>query len=343
MKRICAAALALLYCVACAAGEAPAKKVDAEKKVREGLIRFHKDLRSDDEKVRLAALDRATVDKALLEKLLGKDAALVWPKVEKGLTSMRKNTDRLKAELDRGGDVKSIKLTDVRKSDASGRYRLVLSMIPKGGPVYTAVMKREKGTAGSSTYLLVDGRMRWVPGLDLLCSRIQSLKSKASRRKAKFPDLSARFLAAMRSEKLAEAMACWVSVKELEAFFAKPPPGMPKPPAEEVKKLGKYFRERDTVIAKWFPKLINALKAKGLDPRGLKYADSAGIVRTLSGFGKANSIAMTFTHADGATVRIKIDDGMRLKPKDKWRFSDKPMSVDVEKDGKTESLDVEEK
>ncbi len=125
--------------------------------------------------------------------------------------------------------------------------------------------------------------------------------------------------------------------------MAKPPPGMPKPSAEEVKKMGKYFRERDAVVAEWFPKLIVALKAKGLDPKGLKYTDSTGTVHTLSGFGKAGSVSMTFTHADGPTVKIRIDDAMRLKPKDKWRFSDKPMSVTVVEDGKSESLDLERK
>ncbi len=337
-KRICAAACALLSCVACGAGEVS----EAEKKVRAGLLKFREEMRSDDEKVRTAAFDRVMVDKALLGKLLGKDAALVWPKMEKPLAETRKNTARMKSELDAKGDVKEVKLTDVRKSDASGRYRLVLAMIPRDIPAYTAVTRHEKGSAGSSTYMFVDGRMRWVPGLEGLCLRIQRLKSKASRRKAKFPDLSGRFLAALRSEKLAEAMACWVSVKEFGALMASPPPEMPKPSAAEVKEMAKYFRERDAVLAKWFPNLIKALKAEGLAPKDLKYADSEGTVNTHLGFEKTSSITMTFAGAGGARVRIRIDDGFKFGG-GKWRFSDKPLNVSVEKDGKTKSLDVKEK
>lgn len=340
MKRICAAAFALLCAAACVAGEAPAKKVNVDKQVREGILRFHKEMRSDDEKVWIAAFDRVMVDKALLEKLFGKDAALVWPDLAKVRAGNRKNAARLKGKLDGDGDVKSVKLINLRKGKLSGFFVLVPIMIPKDVPVYRAVLKCEKGSGEVGSYLLVDGRVRWVPRLEALCFRIKLLKAEASQRKVKFPELSARFLAALRSEKPAEAMACWVSVKEMEAMVVKPPPGMPKLSAEGVKTLLKYFGERDAVIARWFPNLIQALKAKGLDPKDLKYADSAGTVAAQFGIERANWITMTFAHADGATVKVRIDDGMKLKPKDKWRFSDKPLSVTMIKDGKSVSLDL---
>ena len=91
IKRICVAACAALLGALCSAGE-PAtdekpKTDQAAEKVREGILKFRQEMRSDDEKVRIAALERVMVDKELLEKLVGKDAALVWPKMEEATYS----------------------------------------------------------------------------------------------------------------------------------------------------------------------------------------------------------------------------------------------------------------
>lgn len=79
---------------------------------------------------------------------------------------MRASSDKAKEEFARRGKIVSIEVIDVRKDDGSGRYRRVLEMIPKDIPIYRAVTKYEKNSAGSSTYLVIDGRMRFVRGLE---------------------------------------------------------------------------------------------------------------------------------------------------------------------------------
>jgi antitoxin component YwqK of YwqJK toxin-antitoxin module len=306
----------------------------AEKAVRAGIIRFRKEICSDDEKVRIAAFDRAFVDKKLSVKLFGKDGARVWPKMAEGVKMMRASTAQLKKELDVKGEVKAVKLVDVRKEGGAGRYRQVLTMIPKDIPVYRAVVESEKRTSGSSTYLLVDGKMRWFPGIEGIARSIARLKEAAV-----FEKLSRRFLAAMCSEKLKDAMACWLQVDEMLALIKNPPPGRRKPTAEKLATMKRYIETRDTVIKKWFPNLIKKLKEKKLAPKDLSYASSRGAVRKLGSFEKTSSVRMILKHKDGREVHIRIDDGFKYKGE--WKFSDKPLGVSVVKAGKTEHVDVE--
>jgi hypothetical protein len=143
-------------------------KVAPDEIVKSGILRFHEQMRSADVKIREKAFDDVLADKKLLEKLLGEDANLVWPRIAETIPRMRSSTDKGKEQLDRQGDIKSVEVIDLRKSDSLGRFTRVLEVIPKDIPVYRAVIKFENATGGMSSYLVVDGRMRFVQGLETL-------------------------------------------------------------------------------------------------------------------------------------------------------------------------------
>lgn len=144
-----------------------------------GIRQFHERVRSPDGKVRRRAFDEVMPDQKLIETLFGEDAKVVWPRYEQGLKAMRASLDKAKAEFDRQGEVKSIELIDVRKQDVSGRYRRVLQLIPKDIPVYRAVVRYENGSGGSSSYLVIEGKMRFVRGLEGLAELIDQQKASA--------------------------------------------------------------------------------------------------------------------------------------------------------------------
>ena len=110
-----------LACLAPGALGGEAQESEADRKVREGILAFRKEMASDDEKVRTAAFDRVLPDKALVEKLLGKASEALWPKMEAELKAMRQRTGDLKRELDGRGAIKGVKVSDVRKDDPGGR------------------------------------------------------------------------------------------------------------------------------------------------------------------------------------------------------------------------------
>jgi hypothetical protein len=315
------------------------EKIDVEKKVREGMVKFFKEICSKDEKMRKAAFDRVMVDKALMKKLFGKDYLLVWPAMDETLKRRRKQTAGMKKELDAKGAITEIKFTNVRKTDLSGRYRRVLKMIPPEVVVFTSVIEREGRSGGSSSYLLVDGTMRWFPGLESIAERILKKRSLTSKTVDVFEDLSKKFLAALRSEKLDDAMNCWVNVEEMFEFAKNPPKGFPNVSDAELKEMREYFVKRDAVIKKWFPHLIKLLKKK-VNLKELKYSSSKGAIRKRGSFEKTSEISMVFVHQDGSSVEVRIDDG--LKCKGVWKFSDKPIDTLLKKDGKSEHLNIEE-
>jgi hypothetical protein len=171
--------LLALATMSSAAGAGEQDKVaqkTSEEIVRAGILQFHDRTRSADAQVREKAFDDVLPDKKLLETLFGDGANVIWPPLSEGMKRMRASMHKAKEESDRRGAVKSIELIDVRKEDVSGRYQRVLQVISKDIPVYRAVVRYEKGTAGSSSYLVVDGRMRLVRGLEEMPRFIEEQK-----------------------------------------------------------------------------------------------------------------------------------------------------------------------
>lgn len=168
MRGICVFLFAILTFVSVAFTDEPKKPKPKppDEIVKAGILQFHERMRSDDPKVRDKEFDTVMPDKKTLETLFGDDANLIWPRFSEAMKQMRASSDKAKEEFDRQGKIVSVELIDVRKDDASGRYRRVLQMIPKDIPVYRAVTKYEKGSGGSSSYLVIDGKMRFVRGLE---------------------------------------------------------------------------------------------------------------------------------------------------------------------------------
>jgi hypothetical protein len=321
MKHLIAAGWLVLFCANCLGGE----KVDPEKKVREGIIAFRKAIRSEDEKVRQAAYDRTVVDRKLTNKLFGRDAELAWKLMAPRLKLMRENTAAFKKELDGEGKVKKITLHDVRKRDLSFSHHNVLKLIPAKIPIFTAVLTYERRTGGSGSYLLVDGRMRWFPAIELVADHI--VKTKAAKVTKGFKKLAGRLLAAMRSGKSKDAVACWVSEADMLALLKKAAAAGREVPSAVPEPMKAQLRARDVVVRKWFTRMVAALKAWEMDPKDLECASTEGKVESQGGFSRAETVTMIFMHKSGAALRIRIDGGMKLD--DGWRFGDKPIEVAV--------------
>lgn len=175
--------LCVLFVYACAGvvtADEPTQVAEQspEEIVKAGLSEFHEAMRSGDAEVRDATFDAVMPDKALLEKLFGDDANLIWPKMSTGMKQMKDNVGKAKEQLDRQGKIVSIELVDVRTDDVSGRrFRLVLQMIPADIPVYRAITKYEKASGGSASYMVVDGKMRWMPGFENMPELIEAQKN----------------------------------------------------------------------------------------------------------------------------------------------------------------------
>ncbi len=144
-------------------------KAEVEKIITDGILEFRAGMVSEDEATRIKTLNRVLPDKEVMVKLFGKkDGELLWSVLKKGVEEMRKHTGEFKKEMEHSSGVKKIELINVREDDVSGRYGEVLGVIPKEVPVYRAVIDYEKGTAGSSSYLVVDGKFRWFQGLEMM-------------------------------------------------------------------------------------------------------------------------------------------------------------------------------
>ena len=166
MKR--RAMLSVLPLVIATALLAQDKKTDSkssEDLVADGIKQFHERMLSPQSNIREKEFDAVMADRKVLEALFGDDARLVWPRFEQSLKVMRTNTDKMKDEFDRSGTIKSVEVIDVRKQ-RSPPYERVLQLIPKNVPVYRAAITYENRSAGSGSYVVIDGRMRMVRGLE---------------------------------------------------------------------------------------------------------------------------------------------------------------------------------
>ncbi len=167
----------ILACLTIVASGAEQKsKPSNEELIRNGIKDFHKGMTSEDEAIRKEAFDKFMPKQADLKALFGEDAELIWPMLQKGLEFMKKNTIKFKEEFDQKGEIKEIKLIDVRKNDVSGRYKELIKVVPSSIPLYRAITKGENRSGGSSTFVVVNGRAMHIRGLESIYEEI--VKSK---------------------------------------------------------------------------------------------------------------------------------------------------------------------
>ncbi len=148
----------------------------SEEKIKEQILAWHIDLASEDEKIRLKALDRLNPTLDDLKGLLGDDAKLIWPFMEKWLVQMRNSSDEVRKERIKHGPIQSIILINIRTDKASQVYERVLKRIPKSVPVYRVVTKYEKATTGISTFVVVNKKLKLIKGLEIMPEVIDTIR-----------------------------------------------------------------------------------------------------------------------------------------------------------------------
>lgn len=161
--------IALLFCLPCRAQD----KATIEKTIRDGIVAWRTGLASEDEAKQLATLKDTNPTLQDLKALVGDKAELIWPPMHKWLSMMEKDTDGLRKEMARHGEIRKIRLIDVRSDTSTKRYQRILDMIPKTIPVYRAVIHYSKGSAGTGTFLLIDGRFKVIRGLEAIPEMIE--------------------------------------------------------------------------------------------------------------------------------------------------------------------------
>jgi len=148
---------------------------DAAEIVRDGIDEFYSGICSDDESTRIETFDKFMMRQDHLTRLFGEaDGRQLWSLVESHLSTMRQDTARLKQELSRGGAVVEIRPINVRREDRTGRYVAVLAAIPADIHVFRAIVRYENTSAGSSSYLVIDGKMVIVRELEVMYDHLRS-------------------------------------------------------------------------------------------------------------------------------------------------------------------------
>ena len=116
-----------------------------------------------------------------LALLFGPDvAALVWPDTLTGIEYGRTRLEHAQRRAIRSGGVVGASLVDIR-SDAitAFDYTEVLTMIPADIPAYVVMFDRERGVHGVGVFLLLNGRVRYISGLERFPAFIRDLHAQA--------------------------------------------------------------------------------------------------------------------------------------------------------------------
>jgi hypothetical protein len=153
------------------AADEPLSDEKARELVEAGIREFRTAMRSDDPAIRKAALDKVLPDKKSMRQLLGGMGTKIWPLMEPALQQLRDNSDRIKEEFDKQGDIESVELIDQRI-----KSKQQLKLIPKEVPVYRAVVKTASGGGGSGSYVILEGRMVWVKSLESIPEMVKQLE-----------------------------------------------------------------------------------------------------------------------------------------------------------------------
>jgi len=133
-----------------------------------GIRQFYTDVVSTDDKVSRDAIKAFVIDESGLQTLFGKDdGTKLWTMLSR-LFENPGVLQSMRQEIANKGAIKKIELIDVRKDDASGRFKEILTKIPKDIPVFRALITTEKGESGSSAYVVINNQVRFIKGLESL-------------------------------------------------------------------------------------------------------------------------------------------------------------------------------
>ena len=170
----------------CGGEEAPAGRPtdaapdpeNAAQIVRDGVMKLEQGIGSDDESVRIATVDEFFVNESHLIRLFGEEGGkALWEKIGPQFQQIREHTDMFQNQLLQNGKIVDLEVINVRDDDNSGYFDPVLDVIPDDIPVFRVVKEYDGSTAGSSSYVVMDGKMVFVRGLEGMHEFLQQQKA----------------------------------------------------------------------------------------------------------------------------------------------------------------------
>ena len=157
----------LFFCTVLSADE------KTEKMIKEQIIQFRENMTSDDKAVREKALKGILPDKnTFLLFLSEKEFSLIEERVLKANERRIANAGKISKELNKG------KILSVSLSPLSEKYEKCQVIKRVKFPTYSAAIRTEGSTSGSSAYFLENGKLKRIQGLHMLDKIIEMAAKK---------------------------------------------------------------------------------------------------------------------------------------------------------------------
>jgi len=130
--------------------------------VTKEVKRFYKDIVSEDEKIRIAAVERLTPTKDELIALFGEEnGAESWVLYQKYFNDLRETTEKGKAEVERGGKIVDIQIS--LKDQGELPFDLDDGHeVPSDAYFFSAVVDKEDEASGAFFYVAFGSRVIFV-------------------------------------------------------------------------------------------------------------------------------------------------------------------------------------
>ncbi len=182
MRILCVSLFMLFTAASFLSAQQPTKgkQESPEEIAKAGIMQHYQRLASDNPKVRGKQFDEVLPTEETAKALFGEDAQYVWPRLSQIRETLIANTDAAKKEADLMGKIVSVELIDVREKDdvygRSHRYQIIVDNIPEDIPVYEAKLTFTKSTGQGGFFVVVDGQMKFLRGLNQMIEYIQQQK-----------------------------------------------------------------------------------------------------------------------------------------------------------------------
>ena len=143
-----------------------------EESIKKQLNEFHGKIVSEDEEVRKKALKDILPDENTFKQFLtDEEVQLAQEPMKMFVEQMIKNNVKFKEEFLRKGKILSIELTSLKEKHPNSKFLKRIKF-----PVYSAFTKTANGGGGSSSYFLVDGKLKWIRGLESFDRALEHFK-----------------------------------------------------------------------------------------------------------------------------------------------------------------------
>lgn len=143
-----------------------AEEKSPEEIVKAAITQVHAGIASTDPAAQKKAVEILLPDAKTMQKLFGDDAKLIVPTMEKFNQEMRDSISEIREEFTKTGAIKKIELTDCRKEKDQTAYKKLFETIPKDIPVFNYHIEYERGASGGGCYVVLDGKARFIKGLE---------------------------------------------------------------------------------------------------------------------------------------------------------------------------------